>query len=681
MADRPVWWPTLVDVGDAALALVTTAAGLAVGIGLVDGVSADNPGAVLLVALAVAIGDLVLRAPLRLLARATGAPGAVAAGVVAQTVVAWGALRLVPGVTASSAWAVVAVLVVAAMAMAAGRWAWGVNDSEYVVGDVLRRSRAAARRAGAAGARPGAERPAGLLVVILDGVSAPVLREAVEAGLAPTLARWLDRGSHRLEEWWAGAPATTPASQAGLLHASTAVPAFRWWDRDLGRLVVSNHPVDAARLEAQVSTGDGLLAHDGVAVATMLSGDAPTALLVMSRAGRRDSGASYLRFFASPFVLARAVGLTVGEMVKELYQARRQRVRGVTPRVSRTGWYVLLRGVSNVALRDLATSLVAEHLVRGAPTVCVDYVDYDEIAHHAGPRRPEAMRALEGLDRVLGILEQVLPVAGRDYRVVVASDHGQSLGTPFSQVAHATLTQTVRDLMDRCVSGPVRAVQAGDGEDWGPINALLTSLTSRRRDRAVVLGPDADQRAAGQADVVVAASGNLGMVWFPGLPRRPSLDEVQDRWPGLVAALAAQPGIGVVVVDTAERGLVAVGSGGLVLLEQKGHPVEGIDPLAGYGVRAAKDLAGAARRPHAGDLVLVSSVTPDGHVHAFEEQVGSHGGLGGEQNRALLVHPTELTLDDDLAGPAVPGDEARLVGAERVHAQLVRWQRQLDLRP
>ena len=123
-----------------------------------------------------------------------------------------------------------------------------------------------------------------------------------------------------------------------------------------------------------------------------------------------------MRFFASPFVLARAVSLSVGEIVKELYQARRQRVRDVVPRISRAGWYVVLRGVTNVLLRDLNTSLVAEALVRGDPTVYVDLVDYDEVAHHAGPTRPESLRSLEGLDRVLGTLEQVVEVAPRATR-------------------------------------------------------------------------------------------------------------------------------------------------------------------------------------------------------------------------------------------------------------------------
>ena len=684
------WAVTLSDVGDALLGLVTTAVGLGIAIALVDGVSATNPGAVVLAALLVAVGDLVLRPSLRLFARVGGAMGALVAGLAAQVAVAWFALSLVPGVHATNPWDVIQVLVITAFVMAVGRWIWGASDSDYVVGDVLRRARAHARRAGEGGGAVPDDREPGLLVVQLDGVAAPVLAQAVDAGLVPTMARWTAEGSHVLRTWWAQTPSTTPASQAGLLHgAADRIPSFRWWDRETGRLVVTNHPDDAALVEQRLSDGRGLLADGGAAVATMFSGDAERQLLVMSQARRGiGPGTSYLRFFASPFVLARAVTLTVGEMVKELYQGRRQRVRDVRPRVPRRGWYVVLRGVSNVLLRDLATSLVAEQLVRGAPVVYVDLVDYDEIAHHAGPTRPESLRALEGLDRVLDTLVRVAAAAPRDYRVVVLSDHGQSLGATFDQVTGRPLVDVVRQHMD---APGADAVQAADEEEWGPLNAFLSGAAARHgEDRSVVLGPQGRERrpepspaSDGVPDVAVTGSGNLGMVWFPQAGRRLVLEEVEQRWPGLVRGLAATPGVGLVLVDTAARGLMAVGPGGVAWLEVDGsdghEPVDGTDPVARYGSMAADDLRRLGRLGNVGDLVLLSDVSPGGRVHAFEGQVGSHGGLGGAQNLAVLLHPVDLPVDDDLLRPV--GGERMPVGADRVHEQLVRWAAGLGLRP
>ncbi|QCB93935.1 alkaline phosphatase family protein [Cellulomonas shaoxiangyii] len=695
------------DVAEVAVAVGTTAVGLGVAVALVDDVRITSPWALLLAAAAVGLGAHLLAGPLRAFARVAGAGGALVAGLAAQVLVVGAALTLVPGVTVTSVWSVLAVLAVTAVVMAAGRWAWGASDNAYVVADLVRRARRRARRGDvpALDAADGDRPPAGVLLVQLDGVGLDVLELAVDAGLAPTVQRWVEEGTHRLRPWWASVPSTTPASQAGILHgAADAIPAFRWWDRDLRRLVVTNRPDDAALVEERLTDGRGLLAGGGTAVSTMFSGDAASSYLVMSR-GRRHGlgpGPGYVGFFARPFVLGRAVVLTVGEAVKELYQARRQRVHDVRPRVSRGGWYVLLRAVTNVLLRDLTTSLVADALVRGDPVVYVDLVDYDEVAHHAGPTRPESLRSLEGLDQVLRLLEQVADAAPRAYDVVVLSDHGQALGPTFEEVEGRSLLATVRALM---AEPGAAGVQSAGGEAWGPLNALLTSV--RRTGDPVVLGPDAgDDRARGRAgapagddgghgrghgsghrsghgrvtgsgrdvpDVVVAGSGNLGLVWFPAHDRRPVLEELAERWPALVPGLAARPGVGLVVADSRGHGLVAVGRDGVRALEADGDDGAGADPLAAYPARARSDLVRAARLPGSGDLLLVSAVDPRGRVHAFEGQVGSHGGIGGPQNGAFLLHPAAWEVDDALCGDV---DGARvLVGADAVHHQLVAWLR------
>jgi hypothetical protein len=54
--------------------------------------------------------------------------------------------------------------------------------------------------------------------------------------------------------------------------------------------------------------------------------------------------------------------------------------------------------------------------------------------------------------------------------------------------------------------------------------------------------------------------------------------------------------------------------------------------------------------------VVNSAVDARGHVLPFEEQAGSHGGLGGEQTDAFLLAPAQLPLpagsDGGLVGPA-----------------------------
>jgi len=66
-------------------------------------------------------------------------------------------------------------------------------------------------------------------------------------------------------------PATTPASQAGILHGrNDGIVGFRWYEKANNRLLVANHPDDAAEIVRRVSDGAGLLADDGASIGNLV---------------------------------------------------------------------------------------------------------------------------------------------------------------------------------------------------------------------------------------------------------------------------------------------------------------------------------------------------------------------------------------------------------------------------
>ncbi|MDT5036320.1 MAG: hypothetical protein QOE03_1505, partial [Micromonosporaceae bacterium] len=592
-----------------------------------------------------------------------GGVGVLLVGVIIQAIVMFAALRLSRGVSVddfASAWL---ASWVAAVLAALVNWLADAGSDDVFLGQALRQM-----------ARRHHEQPPdqpGVLIIQLDGLSAPLLSWAVKAGNLPNLGRWLRTGTHTLLPWHTGLPATTPASQAGILHGDIAnVPAFRWYEKDSGRLVVTNRPRDAAELEARISTGRGLLADGGVSISNVFSGDAPTSLLTFSNAalpGRSARG--YLAFVASPYGFARALVLSVGEMLKEIQQGRRQRFREVFPRVARTGSYVALRAVTNVLLRDLNVSLIAEQMSRGAPVIFCDFVDYDEVAHHAGPLRPESLQTLEGLDRVLGTLYRLIEVASRRYEIVILSDHGQSQGATFRQ----RYGEPIEDVVSRLVRDGHQAPGRATDEDWGRVNALLAGVAAQGGAAAATIRacvgytspPDGDAIAAA---VVTVVSGNLAMIFMTGSTERLSVEELAIEYPDLIDDLVAHPGVGLVVGRSDVDGPVAFGACGRHRLVD-GH-VDGVDPLTGYGPYAARDLLAHQAVAHVGDLVLISRVDAGtDEVAAFEELVGSHGGIGGWQTEAVLVHPAGW-----------PPGTAELVGPDAVHHLLVGWLDWLGLR-
>ena len=91
--------------------------------------------------------------------------------------------------------------------------------------------------------------------------------------------------------------------------------------------------------------------------------------------------------------------------------------------------------------------------------------------------------------------------------------------------------------------------------------------------------------------------------------------------------------------------------------------VIGRDPLESFGEHALEAVRRLDAMANAPDILAVSMYDPESdEVAAFEELIGSHGGLGGPQTRAFLLSPSDWLL----------GDEP-LVGAPAIYAQLRRW--------
>jgi hypothetical protein len=314
-------------------------------------------------------------------------------------------------------------------------------------------------------------------------------------------------------------------------------------------------------------------------------------------------------------------------------------------------------------LRHLSTALLIEEMYRGTPAIYVDFVDYDEIAHHSGPRRIEAHEALGGIDGILGLIEKAALDAPRPYRFVVLSDHGQSPGASFEQRQGRSLEAIIREL-----AGPDAKVggATGHAEQWGPVMSLLSEAAGIGRFIWRVI--DAPfRRVAGLAvtgkeppDIVVAASGNLANVSFPALPGRVTLEEIARRYPRLVDGLVRQADVGLVMVRTESGDTLVRGAGGTNHLKR--GRVEGVDPVERYGEHAVDGLRALDAMPGCGDLVIISTFDPaSGEVAAFEHQIGSHGGLGGAQTEAFILHPADWPV------------ETALLGAAAVHEQIRRW--------
>jgi uncharacterized membrane protein YvlD (DUF360 family) len=587
------------------------------------------------------------------------------------------AIDVVPGAEVKGFWAGLVVTVGMAALTALVSALLAIDEDESWYRNVVRRQ---ARRRGD---RIESDVP-GVIFLEIDGLALDVLKRALRDGSAPTMARWLRDGSHRLEGWETDWSSQTGACQAGLLHGDNHdMPAFRWWEKDRGKPIVTNHPRDAAELERRHSNGRGLLHADGASRANILSGDAVHSMLTMSTvmSRRRPIGRDYSAYFARPYAVAKTLSAVIAEVARERHAQATQRRRDVQPRIHRSREYALLRSFATVIQLDLQVAAVVGDMLAGRPVVYTTFLAYDEVAHHSGVERPDALAVLSKVDHQIARVEAAAADAPRPYRLVVLSDHGQSQGATFLQRYGVTLEDLVRSA---CEGADEVHADAGREDDAAAyLGAGLTELArddtvaargARRAAKRLEQGEAVPESSghppepsghppepSGLPDLSVMASGNLGLISFPREAGRVTLERLERLHPRLLPALRDHPGIAFVMARSERDGAVAIGRAGVHHLDS--GRVEGEDPLAPFGPTAARHLRRTDGFPHCPDVIVNSTFWDEtGEVAAFEELVGSHGGMGGTQSHPFVLHPAEL-----------PWPDAPVVGAEHVHRILSGW--------
>lgn len=504
----------------------------------------------------------------------------------------------------------------------------------------------------------------GIVILEIDGLSCRRLQEAVERGLMPTLREMLHT-THAVSCYDCGLPSQTSSSQAGILYGDNFdIPAFRWYDKERGKLMVSSNFDDAAEINARYAHGQGLL-RGGSSINNLLAGDAEKSVLTLSTLSTTNEQERSRRaqdlyvFWLNPYLFTCSLVLSLGEVLLELGQALRQRLRNVQPRINRLErGYPFLRALTNVFLRDISTYLVALDVVRGMPAIYTTYIGYDEVAHHAGPDTSDALNTLRSLDRQVRRIRNVIAAkAPRPYDLFVLSDHGQSLGATFRQrygqslteliAAHTASPVSVADVTGRMMGMSYAAALVAELQNAEQaMTSRARRLAMRGSHRALQMRIKSEPPAVMAAPVVVCVSGNLANVYFDLHGGKVSLSEINTEHPQWVDELVMHAGIGFVIVYNDENTPLVLGQEGARDLVT--GIVTGVDPLRPYSQPdlRAQQLWRVAQFPHAGDLIIVSTLYPDEQVAAFEELVGRHGGLGGEQTNAFLVHPSDVQVPE-----------------------------------
>lgn len=506
------------------------------------------------------------------------------------------------------------------------------------------------------------------VIVQIDGLGHEYLLRALAAGHTPNIQRLIAQG-HRLQRWRCGVPSSTPASQSGIMYGNNwDIPAFRWYEKESGLAPHCKSPAFAARIKESVSAGGrpGILA-GGSSYGNLVDGDARLTLFTLSAMGRQRfyeglRGLGWVLLFAViPWRIARMFLVIVWELLRDvgrtvwlsLRSGFRKRLTLVKP---------VLQVLTNVILAEVQTFGVLLDIYRGMPSVYVNFYGYDEVAHGDGPLGPEATRALRRIDDYVGQIERIRRVYRPETDLYILSDHGMSPAIAVQRIGpKKTLPRFIAEYVatsvasDEALTRPTwprpEADISGESYRWllyeldgieerlSPRGQRLARALRKRLVDRLPEDPESAYDLARGADVVARVSGNVAHLYFNVSRERMDISEIALLYPELLDALNDHPGIGLLLALEADQPVVVTQRGTM------GLSADALPAGLSEPAQSAADLARLVSFPHSGDLIAIGAWNARGRVVTFEDQVATHGGVGGAQDYPFFLTPPTSTLD------------------------------------
>jgi len=522
----------------------------------------------------------------------------------------------------------------------------------------------------------------GFIILQIDGLAYDHLRQAMAKGYAPHMKRLLEKKVLKLARWRCGLPSTTPAVQAGIMFGNNFdIPAFRWYEKESDTSVVCKLPGLLKAMQDRISIGRRGILQGGSSYVNMFDGDARLSLFTLSamhsqRFFENVRGVGFLLLFLlSPLRVLRVIVLSLwgylvdlGKRFVALFVPGHHRPFSVLS--------PFLQIITNVVFREIQTFACLIDIYRGMPAIYTNYYSYDEVAHHLRVGSADALKALRGIDKQIRQIDRLrTQYHKRQYDLYILSDHGLTPSIPFEKAYGRTLGHYITEQLGEGIftderGGDERPSAAkalflleelkGIEARLSERGASLVQATYRFVDKRLVVDPalssaevdeDTSWDLSKRGDIVVRNSGSLSHVYFNITPRPMNLSEIALVYPELLNRLVEHEGIGL-VVGREEGEVVIVGKDGTLALsphrpQMGGEEVRGQNPLLSLPEPelAASQLRQLASFPHSGDIIIFGAWRDDGKVVCFENQVASHGGLGGPQDYPFIMYPGELSLD------------------------------------
>lgn len=513
----------------------------------------------------------------------------------------------------------------------------------------------------------------GFVIFQIDGLSYDALMKALKMNMMPHLKRMIKSGNHKISKYFTGVPSDTPYFQAGLLYGNNDdIPGFRWIERGDGEEIIFKKPESAGRIEELLASKKPGLLDGGSSYVNLFSGGASRSTFTLSTFSIRYLFKKKIRnfdifiiFVFHIFTLIKTFIYVFLEVLLELWERAVDSVK--KRQVRPEGFFPFARAVSNVLFKEIETFGAIMDISRGVPSIYLDYIGYDELSHHRGPYSISALGTLKAIDSKIRHIHRAIAAADRHYDFFVISDHGHTPSVPFSMMHDGS---ELSGIILGCLKiNGFEVFEFDTGYDAAfkrflvyirdffkkgkcaeLLDAVLGRMDSKKNNESKPLA------WGGKNTAYIMDSGPMANIYFSGNTSRMTVEKIEREFPGLAAMIAATRGIGFVagINENGEVCVFDIKSDIFINMddyvsksERAGNTMACI--LSCHDGQSLKDSAVSSVKnfcgfKNSGDLVVFGEY--DGkRIVNFENQMGAHGGIGGEQNVPFAVWGKDVPFD------------------------------------
>lgn len=516
----------------------------------------------------------------------------------------------------------------------------------------------------------------GFIIFQIDGLSHKAIKKAFSLNLMPHLKKMITKDGYRFEKYFIGVPSDTPFFQAGLLYGdSDSVPGFRWIERKTGDEIIFKQPESAGLIEAMLSKKKKGLLTGGSSYVNLFAGGASRSTFTLSTFSIRYLFKRKVRnfdifivFVFHIFTFLKTFFYVFFEFLLEIWEMAVDVIkkRDVRPE----GFFPFARVVSNVIFKEIETFGAIMDISRGVPSIYLDYIVYDEISHHRGPYSISALRTLKAIDKKIKDIHKEINAAEREYDFFIISDHGHTPSIPFLMLND---NKTLKDIITGYVDDDNAVIYEFDTGYDAVIKRLFEYLNdffkkgicykvlnnfSGKIDLSDKQADGSDKRVNWKRDkiIYIMNSGPMSNIYFSGKSSKMSVDEVEKAFPHVISKISKTKGIGFVMGqnDDGEAVIFSREHGRFyrfldLFKSSRNEWLSLKSIMCDYNLADEEDAAFLSiekfcKFDNAGDLILFGEYNSR-HIINFENQMGAHGGIGGEQNMPFAVWHNSVPFD------------------------------------